>query len=126
MSSGEIKNIKILLNEKLTHIIFIEIRNFEQTVQMVALTASNIFTNIKITEHLTAFRVRFIDNHEQNAKETEYMDNIKDELMKKILCELAENLIHVYGEQLKEVILYGSVAREVSTKESDIDILVLV
>ncbi len=54
------------------------------------------------------------------------MDNIKDELMKKILCELAKNLIHVYGEQLKEVILYGSVARGVSTKESDIDILVLV
>ncbi len=88
MSSGEIKNIKILLNEKLSHIIFIEIRGFEQTFQMVAFTASNIFTNIKITEHSTAFRVRFIDNHEQNAKETEYMDNIKDELMKKYYVNL--------------------------------------
>ena len=54
------------------------------------------------------------------------MDNIKDEQMKKILSELAENLIHVYGKQLKEVILYGSVARGVYTKESDIDIIVLV
>ena len=37
------------------------------------------------------------------------MDNIKDEQLKKILSELAENLIHVYGKRLKEVILYGSV-----------------
>lgn len=54
------------------------------------------------------------------------MDNIKDEQLKKILSELAENLIHVYGKQLKEVILYGSVARGVPSKESDIDIMVLV
>ncbi len=54
------------------------------------------------------------------------MEHMKDEQMKKMLSELAENLIHVYGKQLKEVILYGSVARGVDTKESDIDILVLV
>jgi len=54
------------------------------------------------------------------------MDNIKDEQLKKILSELAENLIHVYGKRLKEVILYGSVARGVPSKESDIDIIVLV
>ena len=54
------------------------------------------------------------------------MDNIKDEQLKKILSELAENLIHVYGKRLKEVILYGFVARGVPSKESDIDIMVLV
>ncbi len=54
------------------------------------------------------------------------MNDIKDEQMKIILSELAENLIHVYGKQLKEIILYGSVARGMYTKESDIDIMVLV
>lgn len=54
------------------------------------------------------------------------MDNIQDEQMKKILSELSENLMHVYGKKLKQIILYGSVARGVSTKESDIDIMVLV
>lgn len=54
------------------------------------------------------------------------MDKIKDERLKKILQEMAELLQHVYGERLKAVILYGSVARGTQTEDSDVDILVLV
>lgn len=54
------------------------------------------------------------------------MNQIKDEQMKKILTELAELLYQVYGSKLKEVILYGSVARGTQTPDSDIDIMVLV
>lgn len=46
--------------------------------------------------------------------------------MKKILLELSELLHQVYGQRLKAVILYGSVARGTNTIDSDIDIMVLV
>lgn len=54
------------------------------------------------------------------------MDKIKDEQLKKMLEELAGFLQQVYGNRLKAVILYGSVARGTQTSESDIDIMVLV
>ena len=54
------------------------------------------------------------------------MEQIRDEQMRKILSELAELLYQVYKDKLKAVILYGSVARGTHTKESDIDIMVLV
>lgn len=54
------------------------------------------------------------------------MRQIKDEQMNKILSELAELLHQVYGNKLKAVILYGSVARGTQTSESDVDIMVLV
>lgn len=54
------------------------------------------------------------------------MEQIKDEHMKKILLELSELLHQVYGQRLKAVILYGSVARGTNTIDSDIDIMVLV
>lgn len=54
------------------------------------------------------------------------MEQIKNEQMRIILSELAERLHQVYGSQLKSVILYGSVARGAETKDSDIDIMVLV
>lgn len=54
------------------------------------------------------------------------MEQIMDEQMKKILSELAELLHQVYKSRLKTVILYGSVARGTYTKDSDIDIMVLV
>lgn len=54
------------------------------------------------------------------------MDQIKDERMKKMLAELAELLHQAYGKLLKEVILYGSAARGTHTRDSDIDIMVLV
>lgn len=54
------------------------------------------------------------------------MGQIKDEQMKKILSELSELLHQVYGNKLRAVILYGSVARGTQTDESDVDIMVLV
>ena len=54
------------------------------------------------------------------------MDKIKDERLRKILQEMAELLQRVYGERLKAVILYGSVARGTQTEDSDVDILILV
>ena len=48
------------------------------------------------------------------------MKNIED-----VLKEFKERLRMVYKNNLKEVILYGSVARGESTEESDIDVLVV-
>ena len=54
------------------------------------------------------------------------MEKIKDEKLRKILQEMAELLHGVYGNLLKAVILYGSVARGTQTEDSDVDIMVLV
>ena len=54
------------------------------------------------------------------------MEKLQDEKLKKILMELAEMLQEVYRDKLKEVILYGSVARGTATDDSDVDIMVLV
>ncbi|MCM1415745.1 MAG: nucleotidyltransferase domain-containing protein [bacterium] len=54
------------------------------------------------------------------------MEKIKDESVKKMLAELAESLQHIYGDKLKTVVLYGSVARGTQTVDSDIDILILI
>ena len=54
------------------------------------------------------------------------MEKVKDENLKKILHEIAELLRNVYGERLRAVILYGSVARGTQTKDSDVDIMVLI
>lgn len=54
------------------------------------------------------------------------MDKIMDEKLKSILQEMSELLHQVYGNRLKAVILYGSVARGTQEKDSDVDIMVLV
>lgn len=54
------------------------------------------------------------------------MEKIKDEKLREILQEMAELLQQVYGNRLKAVILYGSVARGTQTVDSDVDIMVLV
>lgn len=54
------------------------------------------------------------------------MNGIKDERLKAILQETAGRLCQVYNKRLKAVIVYGSVARGMQTKESDVDIMVLV
>ncbi|MGQ4874814.1 MAG: nucleotidyltransferase domain-containing protein [Promethearchaeia archaeon] len=50
--------------------------------------------------------------------------------MDKKIIQLANQikkfLIKVYGDKIKEVILYGSHVRDEATKDSDIDILVLI
>lgn len=54
------------------------------------------------------------------------MEKIEDMNLRKMLLELEEMLQRVYGNKLKAVILYGSVARGTATEESDIDIMVLI
>ena len=43
-----------------------------------------------------------------------------------MLKNLPEELKIIYGEKLKKVVLYGSVAREMATDDSDVDIMVLI
>ena len=59
-------------------------------------------------------------------KVEQIMERIQDMDLRKMLLELEEKLQRVYGNKLKAVILYGSVARGTATEESDIDIMVLV
>ena len=54
------------------------------------------------------------------------MNQIQDKKLKNILQELSELLHKVYGNRLKSVILYGSVARGTQTEDSDVDIMVLI
>jgi predicted nucleotidyltransferase len=51
---------------------------------------------------------------------------VQDQNLQQILDKLSESLESVYGDKLKSIILYGSVARGDDTPESDIDIMVLV
>ena len=59
-------------------------------------------------------------------KVEQIMEKIQDMDLRKMLLELEEKLQRLYGNKLKAVILYGSVARGTATEESDIDIMVLV
>ena len=59
-------------------------------------------------------------------KVEQIMEKIQDMDLRKMLLELEEKLQRVYGNKLKAVILYGSVARGTATEDSDIDIMVLV
>jgi type I restriction enzyme S subunit len=45
--------------------------------------------------------------------------------IKKLLKELKQGLVHIYGEQLKAVYLYGSYARGDNIEGSDLDVLVI-
>jgi len=51
---------------------------------------------------------------------------IKDYKIIKLLSELEEQLIKVFNNRLKKVILFGSYAKGNNDNESDIDIMVLV
>lgn len=50
----------------------------------------------------------------------------KELKLEKLLNEIENELLEIFGENLKKIILYGSYARETSDKGSDIDIMVLV
>ncbi len=54
------------------------------------------------------------------------MEQIRSDQLKNMLQELSELLRQAYGDKLRAVILYGSVARGTQTEGSDIDIMVLV
>lgn len=49
-----------------------------------------------------------------------------DERIKHLIKQIKAHLITMYGEKIKKVILYGSYVRGNATRDSDIDILVLV
>ena len=49
-----------------------------------------------------------------------------DEKVKSLIDKIKAPLIKMYGEKIKKVILYGSYVRGNATRDSDIDILVLV
>jgi len=49
-----------------------------------------------------------------------------DERIKQLVNQVKDYLIKMYGEKIRRVILYGSHVRGEITKDSDIDILVLV
>ncbi|MCD7922807.1 MAG: nucleotidyltransferase domain-containing protein [Clostridiales bacterium] len=54
------------------------------------------------------------------------MEQMRSDQLKNMLQELSELLRQAYGDKLRAVILYGSVARGTQTEGSDIDIMVLV
>ena len=45
---------------------------------------------------------------------------------KKLFSELNENMANLFGNKLRKIILYGSYAKNIQNKESDIDFFVLV
>lgn len=51
---------------------------------------------------------------------------IKDKTVAKVLKEVEQQMISLFGDKLDSVILYGSYAREENSEESDIDVMILV
>ena len=49
-----------------------------------------------------------------------------DREIEPLIHQVKSHLIKMYGERIKKVILYGSYVRGEATKDSDIDVLVLV
>jgi len=49
-----------------------------------------------------------------------------DEKIKHLINQIKTHLIKMYGENIKKAILYGSYVRGEATKDSDVDVLVLV
>ena len=49
-----------------------------------------------------------------------------DERIKRLVGQIKEHLIKIYGGKIKKIILYGSYVRGEATRESDIDVLVLI
>ena len=54
------------------------------------------------------------------------LEMIKDSKIKELLFKIQYELEELFGDKLKDTILYGSYARLENTKDSDIDIIVLI
>lgn len=53
------------------------------------------------------------------------LENIKDRNILELLSKIQQELFNLFGNNLRDTILYGSYARLENTKDSDIDIMVL-
>jgi predicted nucleotidyltransferase len=53
------------------------------------------------------------------------MNRIVPPRINKLVQELKEGLIHIYGERLKGVYLYGSYARGEERNDSDMDVMIV-
>ena len=49
-----------------------------------------------------------------------------DKRITQLVNQVKSHLIERYGDKIREIILYGSHARDEATKDSDIDLLVLI
>lgn len=54
------------------------------------------------------------------------IEMIKDSKIKELLFKVEEELKKIFGDKLKDIILYGSYARLQNTEDSDVDIIVLI
>lgn len=46
--------------------------------------------------------------------------------IKQAVSRIKEHLIKVYGKKIKQVVIYGSYARGEATKDSDVDVLIVI
>ena len=46
--------------------------------------------------------------------------------VKQLVNQIKEHLVKEYGEKIKQIIIYGSYVRGEATKDSDIDVLVVI
>lgn len=82
---------------------------------MIALAVSN--------PHLTEQAERFRQQSEALPK-IQDVEHISPKI-KQVLGEFKQALEVLYGEQLASLVLYGSVARNEATEDSDVDVLVV-
>ena len=54
------------------------------------------------------------------------IETIRDKKLLGVLLDVKEEALKLFGDKLRELILYGSYAREEQDPESDIDIMILV
>ena len=54
------------------------------------------------------------------------LETIKDKRFLAILFDVKEKVIGLFGDKLRQLVLYGSYARDEQDPESDIDIMILV
>ncbi|HEY0089550.1 MAG TPA: nucleotidyltransferase domain-containing protein [Candidatus Lokiarchaeia archaeon] len=101
--------------------------NFIQDIKEGKITASETAIN-KINDLLTQKNELIeLKNYNNVNSETLSKDNKKSSLLKikKILEEFKKIIVNLYGEKLREIVLYGSYARGEEKEDSDIDLAII-